>query len=131
MSRAELYPTDAAPAVPCNLTDLERRALRSPAVARAVTVGLPALGLAASLIAGLPLFAAFMMASFLLATTLVCRTALVTFTGATLRLLVASRLVVVLVLGALLACASGGAWAAVVGAVLLWLCADRLLGRVW
>jgi len=52
-----------------------------------------------------------------------------TFTGKTLRLLVASRLVVVLVLGSLLFCATGSAWMCVVSATLLWLVADRLLGR--
>jgi hypothetical protein len=83
----------------------------------------------ASLTAGLPLFAALMAASFLLAAALVCRKAVATFTAKALRLLVAARLVLVLVLGALLFCASGSAWVAVVSAVLLWLTADRLLGR--
>jgi len=89
----------------------------------------PALGLLLSLAATLPLFAALMSACFLLATSLVCRKALVTFTSRTLRLLVTARLVIVLVLGALLFCTSGSAWVAVVSALLLWLTADRLLGR--
>jgi hypothetical protein len=54
---------------------------------------------------------------------------LITFTGKTLRLLVTARLVVVLVVGALLFCAWGSAWVAIVSATLLWLVADRLLGR--
>ena len=60
---------------------------------------------------------------------LVCRQALVTFTGKALRLLVTARLVLILVVGALLFCTSGSAWVGVVSAVLLWLTADRLLGR--
>jgi hypothetical protein len=47
----------------------------------------------------------------------------------TLRLLVTARLVIILVVGALLLCASGSAWVGVVSAVLLWLTADRLLAR--
>jgi hypothetical protein len=44
-------------------------------------------------------------------------------------LLVAARLVIVLVLGALLLCTSGSAWVPVASTLLLWLTADRLLGR--
>ena len=131
MSQPALYPS-RAPATttgPLDLDDLERRALRSPAVARGLIAGLPALGALASLVAGLPVFAALMAGSFLLATALVGRKALVTFTGQTLRLLVTARLVVVLVVGALLFCAWGSAWVAIVSATLLWLVADRLLGR--
>jgi hypothetical protein len=50
-----------------------------------------------------------------------------TYTGQVLRLLGTARLVLVLVVGALLLCTSGGPWVAVVRAVLLWLTADRLL----
>jgi hypothetical protein len=42
---------------------------------------------------------------------------------------VTGRLVLVLVVGALLFCTWGSAWVGVVSAVLLWLTADRLLGR--
>ncbi len=70
-----------------------------------------------------------MAACFLLATALTCRKALIAFTSRTLRLLVTARLVIVLVVGALLFCTWGSAWVAVVSATLLWLVADRLLGR--
>ena len=68
-------------------------------------------------------------ACFLLATALTCRRALGTCLGRTLRLLVTARLVIVLVVAALLFGVSGHAWVGVVSAVLLWLTADRLLGR--
>jgi hypothetical protein len=42
---------------------------------------------------------------------------------------VAARLVLVGVVGCLLFLASGSTWSGVVSAVLLWLAADRLLGR--
>ncbi len=128
MSQSDLYPS-AAPSQPLNLDDLERRVQRSPVVACGLIFGLPVLGVLAALAAALPLFAALMAGSFLFAIALVCRKALNTFTGRTLRLLVTARLVIVLVLGALLLCASGSAWVGVVSALLLWLTADRLLGR--
>jgi amino acid transporter len=46
-----------------------------------------------------------------------------------LRLLVTARPVLILVLAALFACTSGNAWVTVVSNVVLWLIADRLLGR--
>jgi len=109
--------------------DLERFLCRSRVFAWALIVGLPALGTLGSLVGGLSLFAALMAGSFLLATALTCRKALARFTSRTLRLLVAARLVIVLVVGALLCCATGAAWASVVSGLLLWLVADRLLGR--
>jgi len=112
-----------------DLDTLEEYALKSKSVAWCLIAGLPALGLLLSLAAALPLFAALMSACFLLATSLVCRQALVTFTSRTLRLLVTARLVLILVLGGLLFCTSGNAWVGVVSATLLWLTADRLLGR--
>ena len=131
MNHPDLYPSQApaTPAGPLDLDGLERRALQSKAVAWGLIGGLPALGIVASLTAGVPLFAALLAGCFLLAAALVCRKALVTFTGKTLRLLVTARLVLVLVVGALLLCASGSAWVGVASAVLLWLTADRLLGR--
>lgn len=111
------------------LDDLERNLTRSPTVARCLIVGLPTIGILASLVFGLPLFATLMGGSFLLATALVARKALVRFTGRTLRLLVAARLMIVLVMGALLFCTSGSAWVSIVSALLLWLVSDRLLGR--
>ncbi len=110
------------------IDDLERHLLQSPTVARALIFGLPALGVFASLLAELPLFAALMAGCFLLATALVCRRALIRFSSHTLRLLVAARLVLILVVSALLFCETGAAWMGVVSALLLWLVADRLLG---
>ena len=131
MSQTDLYPSPApaTSAGALDLDDLERRVQCSLAVACGLIFGLPLLGVAAVATAGLPPFAALMAGSFLFATALVCRKALATFAGRTLRLLVAARLVLVLVVGALLLCASGSAWVGVVSAVLLWLTADRLLGR--
>lgn len=117
------------PSGPLDLDQLERLAVTSPVVAWCLIGGLPTLGITAVLCSGLPLFAALMAGSFLLAVALVARRALVTFTGQALRLLVTARLVIVLVLAALLGCSSGNAWVTVVSAVVLWLVADRLLGR--
>jgi hypothetical protein len=122
-------PTAATHAVPPSLAVLERSALRSRVAAWSIIVGLPALGFLASLFTGLSLFAAIMAASFLLATSVVCGKAMATYTGKLLRLLVAARLVIVVVAGAMLFCTSGSAWVAVVSAVVLWLAADRMLGR--
>ena len=131
MSQTDLYPSQApsTPAGSLDLDDLEHRVLKSKVVAWGLIAGLPTLGIAASLTAGVPLFAALMAGCFLLATALVCRKALATFTGKALRLLVSARMVFLLVLGGLLFCTGGAAWVALVGAALLWLCADRLLGR--
>src|SRR4051812_27775130 len=85
-------------ASPWDLDALEYSLLRSTLFAWFLIAGLPALGLLASLLMALPLFATLMAMSFLLATSLVCRKAICTFTGKTLRLLVAGRLVLVLVL---------------------------------
>jgi hypothetical protein len=128
MSQSNLLPSAPA-SQSLDLDDFERRVRCSPAVACGLIFGLPVLGAVVALAAALPLFAALMCGAFLLATVLVCRKALATFTGRTLRLLVTARLVIVLVLGSLLFCTSGNAWVAVVSAVLVWLTADRLLGR--
>src|SRR4051812_7983249 len=112
-----------------NLDDFERAVQCSPTVASGLIFGLPALGVLASLVLALPVFVALMPGCFLFATALTCRKALVTFTGRTLRLLVTARLVIVLVLGAVLLCTSGNTWVGVVSTMLLWLTADRLLGR--
>jgi hypothetical protein len=98
-------------------------------VARVLTVGLPMLGMVASMFFGLPLFSVLMAGAFLFATTLVCRRAILTFASATLRLLIMGRVVLIFVLAALLFCSTGAAWTALVSAVLLWLVTDRLLGR--
>ncbi len=113
---------------PLTIDDLEFYLLQSPTVARTLIFGLPALGVFASLLAEVPLFAALMAGCFLLATALMCRRALIRFTSHTLRLLVAARLVLILVVSALLFCETGAAWMGVVSALLLWLVADRLLG---
>ena len=111
------------------LDHLERHTLTSKTLATAIIFGLPIFGMVASLGAGLPLFAALMSGCFLLTTALMCRKAMLRFTSLTLRLLVAARLVIIIVLGALLFCTGGGAWMAIVSAVLLWLASDRLMGR--
>ncbi len=108
---------------------LEQAVATSQAFAWSLIVGLPVLGMLASVLTRLPLFAALMAGCFLLATALTCRRAIATFTGKALRLLVTARLVLVVVLGALLFCTTGVAQLSVVSAVVLWLAADRLLGR--
>jgi hypothetical protein len=90
---------------------------------------LPALGLLAALFAALPLFAVLMAGCFLLATALPCRKAVATFTRQALRLLVTARVVLVVVPGGLPCGTAGAPHLAVVSAVVLWLAADRLLGR--
>jgi hypothetical protein len=109
--------------------EVEQQLTRSPTIAWYVIVGLPSLGVLAALAAELPLFAVLMAGCFLLATTFVLARAMARFAGRTLRLLVAARMVVALVLGALLLTTGAAAWMAVVSGALLWLVADRLLGR--
>ena len=108
---------------------LQNWLLRSPTASRTLIVGLPALGMLASLSLTLPLFGTLMSGCFMFATTLVCRKAILTFTGATLRLLVMGRMVLLFVLAAMIFCTTGGAWMCLVSALLLWLVSDRLLGR--
>jgi len=129
MSQRELFARPADQAEAFDLDHLVRDVQRSRAANLALVFGLPALGVVATLVAGLAPFAALMAAGFLCAARLVLRTALLTFTGQALRLLVAARFVLVVVAGALLFCASGSAWAGVVSALVLWLTAGRLLGR--
>ncbi len=119
----------AGHAEPDGVEQFQTWLLRSPTASRTLIVGLPALGMLASLSFALPLFGTLMSGCFLFATTLVCRRAILTFTGATLRLLVMARMVLLFVVGAMLFCATGGAWMGIVSAVLLWLVSDRLLGR--
>lgn len=112
-----------------DLTGLEHALVRSKAFAWGLIVGLPVVGTGLTLHLGLPLFAALMAGCFLLATTVVTTKAIATFTGKTLRLLVAARLVVVMILASVLFFATGSAWNGIVSATLLWLVADRVLGR--
>jgi hypothetical protein len=105
------------------------RLARSTLGAWCLLAGLPALGLLAALFAALPLFAGLMAGCFLLATALTCQKAIATFTRQALRLLVTARVVLVIVLGGLLCGTAGAPHLAVVSAVVLWLVADRLLGR--
>lgn len=131
MSQLPLTPAASsnAPVKSVNLDTLERTLARSSVFAWCLIAGLPSVGMLASFVAGLPSFAGLMAGCFLLATALTGRKALATFTGRTLRLLVTARLVVIFILAALHFCAHGNAWTSVVSAVLLWLVADRLLGR--
>lgn len=119
----------ATPTTPLSLVNLEQQIARSTTLAWCLIAGLPLLGITAPLFAGLPLFATMMTGSFLLAIALMGHRAMATFTGKALRLLVTARLMIVLVLGAVFFCTSGITWTAVVSAVVLWLTADRLLGR--
>lgn len=112
-----------------DLQALEKAISTSKLFAWLIIAGLPALGIIATLCLHLPLFACLMAGCFLLATGLVCHKAVATFTGKTLRLLVTARLVIVLVLASLLFMTTGTIWTALVSSVLLWLVADRLLGR--
>jgi hypothetical protein len=116
---------DAGHAESDGVEQLQTWLLRSPTASRVLVIGLPALGMLASLLYALPIFGTMMAGCFLFATTLICRKAILTFTGTTLRLLVMARMV----LAALLFCSSGVAWVGLVSAVLLWLVSDRLLGR--
>ena len=116
-------------AEPDGVEQFQNWLLRSRTASRLLIVGLPALGMLASLSFALPLFGTLMAGCFLLATTLVCRRAILTFTGASLRLLVMGRMVLLFVVGAMLFCTTGAAWMCLVSAVLLWLVSDRLLGR--
>lgn len=129
MSQLPLAPSAHASVGSLKLADLDRTLARSTTCACCISMGLPTLGILSSLIFGLSLFAALMTGCVLLATALTCNRALTTFTSKALRLLVTARLVVLLIVGALLACAQGSAWTGIVSAVLLWLLADRLLGR--
>ena len=120
---------NAGPVEPDGIEQFQNWLLRSPTASRVLIVGLPALGMLASLSLTLPLFGTLMSGCFLLATTLVCRKAILTFTGASLRLLVMGRMVLLFILAALLTCTGGTAWMGLVSALLLWLVSDRLLGR--
>ena len=117
------------PGQPLSFDQLGRLVATSMAIAWGMVAGLPALGVLAALLAGLPFFAAVMAGCFLLSVGLIGRKALVTFTGRTLQLLVAARFTVVVIVGALLFATTGSTQTALVSAVLLWLAADRLLGR--
>ncbi len=128
-ANAPAVPTPVPQSAPLNLEGLERALAGSRAFAWVLIAGLPILGMVASYFLELPLFASLMAGFFLLAVTLVCYKVLATFTGKTLRLLVTARLVVILVVGALLFFTGGSAWMCLVSATLLWLTADRLLGR--
>jgi hypothetical protein len=129
MSTTTSVPAADPQSGPIDLHAIEHAVSTSKTFAWALVLGLPILGLIAALLLALPLFAALLAGSFLLATALVSHKAISTFTGKALRLLVTARLVLILVLGALLFFTSGSAWMAIVSAVLLWLTADRLLGR--
>ncbi|MFO0929404.1 MAG: hypothetical protein U0736_20645 [Gemmataceae bacterium] len=120
---------NAGQADPDGLEQFQSWLLRSPTVSRVLIIGVPLLGMLASLTMHLPLFSTLMSGCFLFAATLTCRQAILTFTGTTLRLLVMARVVLILVLAALLFCTTGASWAGLASALLLWLVSDRLLGR--
>jgi hypothetical protein len=129
MSDNVTVPTAQRQDAPDPIEAMQHWLLHSPVVSGVPIVGLPVAGMLSSLLLHLPLFATFMAGAFLLATSLVCRKAILTFTGTTLRLLVTARLVMILVFAALLFCTAGVAWMGLVSALLLWLVSDKLLGR--
>jgi hypothetical protein len=131
MFMSDTVTVSTAPALdaPDQIEAMQHWLLHSPAVSAVLIVGLPVAGMLSSLFLHLPLFATFMASAFLLATSLVCRRAILTFAGTTLRLLVTARTVLILVLAALLFCATGAVWTALVSALVLWFVSDRLLGR--
>jgi hypothetical protein len=129
MTTSSAAPVPTSNSGQLDLHALEKAISTSRLFAWLIIAGLPALGIAAALLLHLPLFACLMAGCFLLATGLVSHKAVATFTGKTLRLLVTARLVVVLVLASLLFMTTGTAWTALVSSVLLWLVADRLMGR--
>lgn len=129
MTTATAAPTSNVSSNQLDLLALEKAISTSKVFAWLIIAGLPTLGIAATLLLHLPLFACLMAGCFLLATALVCHKAISTFTGKTLRLLVTARLVIVLVLASLLFMTTGTIWTGLVSSVLLWLVADRLMGR--
>jgi hypothetical protein len=122
-------PAPAQETGPLDLEALQRAVATNKTFALCIIFGLPALGLLAALVCEIPLFAALVASGFLFGTGLVCHKAVSTFTGMLLRVLVTARLVIVLVVAGLLFFGSGCVWAGLVSALLLWLTADRLLGR--
>src|SRR5262245_4124592 len=129
MTTANSLPVPASTSIQLDLKQIEHVVATSKGFAWGIILGLPTLGTLAAVSMSLPVFACLMVGCFLLATALVCYRAVATFTGKLLRLLVAARLVIITVLAGLLFCTSGSAWMGVVSATLLWLIADRLLGR--
>jgi hypothetical protein len=113
----------------CTFAEWERQLAGTSVVPWAIVTGLPALGILAALVGGLPLFAAFMVAVLLLGTALLCHRGLTTFAGPLLQHVVTVRVIILLVMGAFLICASEGWWMIVVSALLIWLVAERLLGQ--
>lgn len=129
-TKTAVHDTTPAPDVGgVDLVALEKAIRTSKTLAWLIVLGLPLAGFIAAFTLNLPPFAALMSTCFLFATGLVCHRAVAAFAGKTLRLLVTARLVVVLVLAALLLVATEAVWASLVSATLLWLVADRLLGR--
>jgi hypothetical protein len=111
-----------------DLQSLEDSVATNKHLAFLIIAGLPAFGIFATLSLALPLFPCLMAGCFLFAAAIVCHKAVAAFTGRTLRLLATARLVIILVLAALLFLAAGILWPALVGTVVLWVAADRLLG---
>src|SRR5436309_1817034 len=101
-----------------DLVDVGTQGLMSSSVVAWLLIGgLPALGLVASLSVGLPPFAALMAGAFLVATSLVCRKAILTVAGTALAILVGARLVIVFVLACLLAFTTGQVWMGLVSTI--------------
>ena len=126
----DVPPTTLAPdSGGLDLVALETAVRTSTTFACMIIPGLPLAGIIAACPLNMPPFAALMSGCFLFATGLTCHRAVAAFAGKSLRLLVAARLVIVLVLASLLVVSTGSAWAGLVSGLLTWLVADRLLGR--
>lgn len=122
-------PASNAPSNQLDLQALEEAISTSVPFGWAVALGLPSLGVIAAFWVQLPLFATLLAGGFLFATGLTIHRAVTTFVGKTLRLLVMARLAIMTVLASLLLITTGAVWMTLVSATLIWLVADRLMGR--
>ncbi len=112
-----------------DFSQAEDALLHSPRTNLITALGLPLLGILFTATIGLPAYVIMFASGFLMATGMIAVRAIVTFVGKTLKLLVACRLVIVGILGALLMCVTAPLWPILISAVVLWLVAEKLLGK--
>ena len=133
MTTATTSPAPLAPAATASgqldLQALEKAVATSKGFALFIIFGLPLIGVVSAAALTMNPLAALGAGVFLFYTSCICHRAVMTFTGRTLRILVAARLVLVMAVAALLGLTTGTVWATVVSSILLWLVADRLMGR--
>lgn len=110
------------------ITTLLTRMLTSTVLARVVVVGLPLLSVFAAVTAEVTWLAVLLTAGFLGAAVIVCGRAALTFAGQTLRLLLAARLAIAVVIVAVLFATHGFPHDMIVSGAMSWLVADRLVG---